>query len=84
MHKEIKKIFKGNMRPTFEDATRFAKEHLANILCSCGQMLYSNVDTYQHWQMGHFDTPVYDYIEVNVPNEVDNVIIHHETDDIKL
>jgi hypothetical protein len=73
MHKTIKKIFKGNMRPTFEDATKFARERLANIMCSCGQMLYSNVDSYQHWQSGHFDIPIYDYIEVNEPEGLDEI-----------
>jgi hypothetical protein len=53
-------------------------------MCQCQQVLQSNVDTYQHWQQGHFDRPVYDYVEVNVPDEIDNVMVKHETDDIKL
>jgi hypothetical protein len=68
MRKVIKKILKGVTRPDFEQVTKSAREHCASIMCNCGQLLHSNTDAYHHWQMGHFDIPVYDYIEVNEPD----------------
>ena len=31
-----------------------------SLQCSCGVVLQNVLDVRKHWQMGHFDTPVYE------------------------
>jgi hypothetical protein len=54
---EEDKILLGHTRPDFEEMYR--KICPAVLVCACGQHLFSREGCYQHWQMGHCDTPVY-------------------------
>lgn len=46
-------IYKGMFRKPWEEIPRTSLE------CACGQILLNQEATRQHWQDGHFDTPVY-------------------------
>ena len=35
----------------------------ANIICPCGDILQTAKETFNHWQLGHFDVPQYQSIE---------------------
>jgi hypothetical protein len=60
---ETKEIFIGMFRPRWEDVVQWPNTHkgevMGHIQCSCGHVLQSVEGTREHWQMGHFDTPVY-------------------------
>jgi hypothetical protein len=56
-----KRIFLGMDRPNLSTITNCN----AYIMCSCGQILQHVAAGQQHWQMGHFDKPVYKYVEVD-------------------
>lgn len=49
------KIFVGMMRSPWE---QYANPG-GYILCTCGSMLTHQQAGREHWQLGHFDTPVY-------------------------
>ena len=50
------KVFVGMMRPEWNVPTM-------NVLCPCGSMLDCREGTYEHWRSGHFDTPVYAFVD---------------------
>lgn len=50
------RIFKGMFRPEWKTPQGY-------ILCTCGTMLQNQQITREHWQMGHFDTPVYEDLD---------------------
>lgn len=50
------KIMIGTNRPLFEE---FMKNVNGFILCSCGSTLQTRQSSFEHWQLGHFDYPVY-------------------------
>ncbi len=55
------KICIGMHRPLWEDLllTIGSVQGVSIISCSCGSSLESFQSLREHWQMGHFDTPVY-------------------------
>ncbi len=60
----MKKIFKGMFRPLWEDIEPrmpmvYDGEIMGHRLCSCGRILTTREAVREHWQFGHFDTPVY-------------------------
>lgn len=68
----MKKIYRGMFRPRWEDlfneiVTAFKKHNQdppesALHRCQCGMMIPLHC-LRDHWQQGHFDTPVYQDIE---------------------
>lgn len=52
----IEKIRLGSNRPFFHD---FMQNVNGYILCPCGSMLQTRQSSFEHWQLGHFDIPVY-------------------------
>ena len=52
---KTEKIFIGMHRPTWEQISSGG----GYIQCSCGVVLQTVGATREHWQLGHFDTPVY-------------------------
>jgi len=50
------KIFVGMFRPRWEDITNMK----GYIQCSCGLTIQLMPTLREHWQLGHFDTPVYE------------------------
>ena len=54
------KIILGMFRP---DWWEFYANIRANVLCSCGLTLSCQSHVRDHWQQGHFDTPVYKEIK---------------------
>ena len=50
------RILLGMHRPDFNE---FMKDIRGNIQCICGSLLSFRQGTFDHWQMGHFDYPVY-------------------------
>ena len=44
-------------RPSLQGIIERAREAKALIICPCGATLHNNMDTGQHWGIGHFDVP---------------------------
>ena len=42
-------------------------EGASNIVCPCGDILQTRKETFSHWQMGHFDVPQYESMEIPEP-----------------
>jgi hypothetical protein len=40
------------------------------IMCNCRQVLHTVEATREHWQMGHFDTPVYKSVKGDAESAV--------------
>ena len=58
------KIVKGMFRPLWEDIAPpilevYKGEIMGHMLCGCGDILATHREVREHWQDGHFDTPVY-------------------------
>lgn len=53
------KIYIGMFRPPWEKITTGG----GFIQCNCGSIIQTIQGTREHWQQGHFDTPVYKDIE---------------------
>lgn len=49
------KILKGMFRPAWDKVSN----PVGYVLCACGQTLQNQEAIRQHWQDGHYDTPVY-------------------------
>lgn len=52
---EVKKILIGQFRPSLIDPTGI-------VVCPCGSFLEYREALLNHWQSGHFDTPVFKYV----------------------
>jgi len=50
------KITVGTFRPEW---TGFYSKVKGYLICNCGSTLQTQQAVRQHWQDGHFDTPVY-------------------------
>ena len=51
----MEKVFKGMFRPDWD---AFYSKVRGYIDCNCGSILQTRQMTREHWQLGHFDTPV--------------------------
>lgn len=62
---EEEKIVIAMSRPPFPPDTKYTDPETGEIkygavlICPCGHHLWYRETVFQHWQMGHFDTPVY-------------------------
>lgn len=63
--KEEKKIFVGMFRPPWEKISTGG----GYIQCSCGQILQTQEATREHWQLGHFDSPIYKTLNPSTPSD---------------
>lgn len=45
--------FKPDIRGLYEQLSKEGK-----LMCPCGRAVNSNRYVFEHWQLGHFDTPV--------------------------
>jgi len=53
------KILKGMFRPAWDKVSN----PIGYVICACGQTLQNQETIRQHWQDGHYDTPVYEDIK---------------------
>lgn len=53
-------IFIGTHRPP---EPPYPPTGVAVLMCACGQHIWTREGVFAHWQMGHFDTPVYRTVE---------------------
>lgn len=51
-----RKILKGMFRPTWDKVSN----PMGYVSCTCGHILQNQEAIRQHWQDGHYDTPVYE------------------------
>jgi len=65
---EQKKIYVGMFRPPWENVSTGG----GYIMCTCGSILQTVQSTREHWQMGHFDTPVYKNVDEILKEEMKN------------
>jgi len=73
----IKRIYRGMFRPKWEDVWVQVEKTLKDwrptgssdnrpqwFACNCQQYIFPT-EVREHWQRGHFDTPVYQEIELD-------------------
>lgn len=73
------KIILGTNRPLFEEIMKNVTGYIA---CSCGSVLQTRQSSFEHWQLGHWDYPVYATKE-EVLNKVAEKIAKQEKKEVR-